>query len=96
MRACARACRQNIAFEQTWRLLLRLRPNCRTGKQMAMNAMSPWFPGCSSHTHRLREGETEQSFVCILQFYIPPQVMNYVMQHYCIGPLFLDAGCLTQ
>lgn len=22
--------------------------------------------------------------------------MNYVMQHYCIGPLLLDAGCLVQ
>lgn len=34
--------------------------------------------------------------VHILQLHSSPQVMNNVIQHYCIGPLFLDAGCLLQ
>lgn len=47
--------RQNITLGQTWLLLLRLCPNCRAGKQMAMNAVSPLGSlGVSdSHKHKL-------------------------------------------
>lgn len=69
--------RENIAFKQTWPLPLC--PNCQTGKQMATKATSPW-----SHTHTYKHTH----LIRILQFNISPQVMNYIMQHYCIGPLF--------
>lgn len=40
--------------------------------------------------------EDTHTLVHILQYHSPPQVMNNVMQHYCVGPLFLDTGCLLQ
>ena len=56
--------RQTIALGQTWLQMLRLCSNCRTGKQMAGNFMSPLGSSGVCDTHTLTGTQTK---ILILQ-----------------------------